>query len=98
MGYRAASTFAAQGVFVLAADVPPDVAQTGATLPPVLIGRGSRDDWYTAEKLEADLRTLRQLGVAVDTSVFDGGHEWSAEFRAAVSTFLAGLASRNGRR
>lgn len=90
MAYRAAAHGDADGVIILAADVPPDVATASTTrLPPVLLGRGTTDAWYTAEKHEADLSTLRQLGVDVQSCVFDGGHEWAPAFREAASEYLA---------
>jgi predicted esterase len=83
MAYRAASDFGrAAGLIVLASDVPPDVT---SNLPPVLIGRGVRDDWYTDEKLKKDLSFL----AVAETCVFDGGHEWGDEFREAASNFLS---------
>ena len=83
MAYRAAFDFGrAAGVIVLAADVPPDVASLDV---PVLIGRGTRDDWYTDEKLKKDLNFLPN----VETCVFDGGHEWSDAFREAAAKFLS---------
>ena len=82
MAYRAASDYGrAAGVIVLAADVPPDVT---SNVPAVLIGRGTRDEWYTDEKLKKDLKFLNN----VETCVFDGGHEWSDEFREAAARFL----------
>jgi predicted esterase len=88
MAYRAANDFGrAAGVIVLAADVPPDVP---SSLPPVLIGRGTRDEWYTDEKLKKDLKYLTD----VETCVFDGGHEWSDDFREAAAKFLARTSSR----
>ena len=57
MAYRAAA-FAQRpcdGVIALAGDVPPDVAPLAASLPRVLLGRGTEDQWYTAEKAAADL-------------------------------------------
>ena len=85
MAYRAASDFGrAAGVIVLAADVPPDVT---SSIPRVLIGRGTGDEWYTDEKLKKDLRFLTD----VETCVFDGGHEWTDEFREAAARFLARL-------
>ena len=85
MAYRAAAHVGGGGVIVLAADVPPDVM---AGLPPVLIGRGGSDTWYSAEKLAADVQRLRGMGVDVETCVFDGGHEWTDEFAAAAGRFL----------
>ena len=54
----AAAGTACHGVIALGGDVPPDVATAAATLPPVLIGRGVRDEWYSAAKLAADVATL----------------------------------------
>ena len=92
MAYRAAANYRADGLIILAADVPPDViTQQGATLPPVLLGRGTRDEWYTEAKELADVEALKNIGVHVDSCVFDGGHEWTDPFRAAASTVLRRL-------
>jgi predicted esterase len=85
MAYRAAALVGGAGVIVLAADVPPDV--TGG-LPPVLIGRGRSDSWYSEDKLAADLQRLRGLAVDAEVCEFDGGHEWTDEFAAAAGRFL----------
>src|SRR5262249_19815646 len=86
MAYRAALDQAADGLIILAADVPPDVASTPAMrLPKVLLGRGTADSWYSAEKHETDLATLRARGVGVQSCVFEGGHEWTSAFADAVS-------------
>ena len=90
MAYRAAARYPCSGLIILAADVPPDVAQqSNMTLPPVLIGRGTQDQWYTSEKHTADLETLARLGVPVESCVFDGGHEWGVDFLDAAARFLA---------
>ena len=89
MAYRAAAHVGAAGVIVLAADVPPDVT---VGLPPVLIGRGRGDTWYSEDKLEADVRRLQDMGTEVETCVFEGGHEWTDEFAAAASRFLTRIA------
>ncbi|MEO8033541.1 MAG: phospholipase [Acidobacteriota bacterium] len=89
MAWRAAAAIQCHGVIVLGGDVPPDVsAQTSGHLPRVLVGRGVRDEWYTDEKLRQDLSFLQSYADAVETSIFDGGHEWTDEFRAAASEFL----------
>jgi len=89
MAYRAAASVPADGLIILAADVPPDVAgQPALRLPTVLIGRGRADQWYTAEKHHADLATLDHLGVQVENCLFEGGHEWGDDFRAAVARYL----------
>lgn len=93
MAYRAAA-FAgpASGAIVLAGDVPPDVAPLIASLPPVLIGRGISDHWYTEPKAVADLAIYDQAGVTPAVHVFDGGHVWDQSFITAASDFLEHLA------
>lgn len=87
MAYRAAAAVDdASGVIALAGDVPPEVDP--ARLPPVLIGQGRGDTWYTEAKRAADLERLGEAGVAVQTSVFDGGHEWTDMFYRAAGRFL----------
>lgn len=99
MAYRAAvgSGHDCAGLIVLAGDVPPDVpelaAASGRRLPPVLVGRGRDDDWYTAAKMAADLEVLAAHGVEVETCVFDGGHVWSEAFRDAAGSFLGRLSA-----
>lgn len=88
MAYRAAAFHpTASAVIALGGDVPPDV---DGALPPVLIGRGDRDDLYSHEKLEKDLRFLEGRA-AVRISEFSGGHEWTDGFRAEVASFLQSL-------
>jgi predicted esterase len=87
MAYRAAGGTNATGVIALGGDVPPDVVASRPKLPPVLIGRGIREAWYTDEKLQKDLRFLREV-TTVNTCVFDGSHEWTSEFRDAAAEFL----------
>jgi len=91
MAYRAAagSGHACQGVIVLGGDVPPELeSQDLSGFPPVLLGRGSSEEWYDAAKMEHDVELLRRKGADVRPCVFDGGHEWTNEFRAAAGQFL----------
>ncbi|MGE0863722.1 MAG: alpha/beta hydrolase [Vicinamibacterales bacterium] len=90
MAYRAAAFVPrpCDGVIALAGDVPPDVVPVATSLPPVLIGRGTADTWYSAEKLAADTATLRGAGVAVSEHVFAGGHVWDDSFVARAVAFL----------
>ncbi len=90
MAYRAAVNYPADGLIVLAADVPPDIVERPAVpLPPILLGRGSKDAWYTGEKLGADRDTLARINARVEVCVFDGGHTWTDAFRTAAAAFLA---------
>jgi predicted esterase len=77
-------------VVALGGDVPPELDSRRLAWPRrVLIGRGTRDEWYSAEKHAADLDRLREAGTPVEPLTLDAGHEWTAEFSAAVSRFLA---------
>ncbi len=91
MAYRAAAGCGhpCQGIIVLGGDVPPEIADRDLTsFPPVLLGRGSSEEWYDAAKMEHDVELLRTKGVEVQPLIFDGGHEWSDPFRAAAGRFL----------
>lgn len=91
MAWRAAvrSGWPCRGLMVLAGDVPADaVDPPPLQLPAVLLGRGTRDGWYSEQKMEADLEVLDQLGAPVETCVFDDGHVWTDAYRAACAAFL----------
>ncbi|PYQ51182.1 MAG: phospholipase [Acidobacteria bacterium] len=91
MAYRAAARgpHPARGLIVLGSDMPPEVGDDPSVrLPPVFIGRGERDDWFTAQRLEADLARLARLDVRTTHLVFEGGHEWTPAFFAAAGDFL----------
>ena len=94
-GHRAAALLA------LAGDVPPEVAgreDLAAVLPPVLIGAGKADGWYGAAQLDRDVALLRGKGVEAEGLLFDGGHEWTAEWLTRAGDFLAGrVGSRSAR-
>lgn len=88
MAYRAAANLdRVAGAIILGGDVPPDV---DGPLPPLLIGRGERDDWYTDEKLKKDLKSLAGRAT-VKTAIFDGVHEWTDAFRSAAGEFLSSV-------
>jgi predicted esterase len=80
------------GVLVVGGDVPPDLDRDAlARIPAAIIGRGAADQWYSEDQLHADVGRLRTAGVMVQTVVFDGGHEWPAEFNAVAGAFLASV-------
>jgi predicted esterase len=92
MAYRAAiaGRHPAAGILVLAGDIPPELkADRRDIWPPVLIGVGSRDTWYSPEKVEADVAFLEARGVPHQVVRFEGGHEWTAEFKDAAAAWLA---------
>ena len=87
MAYRSAADYGrASGLIAFGGDVPPDVVDN---IPPVLVGRGSRDEIYSDEKFKKDLSFLRTI-TRVTACTYDGGHEWTDEFREAAAKFLDG--------
>ena len=99
MAYRAAAGAGRRcaGVVALGGDVPPELADGGLSeLPVALIGRGSRDEWYSEEKLEQDLAVLKAQGVECRPARYEGGHQWTDGFRSIFGRFLEGLSSGNG--
>jgi predicted esterase len=88
--YRVAADIGAscRGILALGGDLPPEVAPA-ALHAPVLVGRGQRDEWYTAAKLDGDVARLEGAGVALTVCEFDGAHEWADPFVVAASTWLA---------
>ncbi|MCC7031864.1 MAG: hypothetical protein IT179_03415 [Acidobacteria bacterium] len=96
MAYRAAAFagHACHGLVILAGDLSPDVRPHAASLPPILLGRGTLEEWYTAEKARADLDLLGQAGVPVAEHVFDGGHERHATFTTRAGAFLEEIAAK----
>jgi len=94
MAYRAAmrGPHPAAGIIALGGDIPPDVQRDLARpWPPVLLGAGVRDPWYTAEKVQADEQFLTSRGVKHEIVRFDGGHDWTDEFRRAAGRWLTTL-------
>jgi predicted esterase len=90
MAWRAAARCGpCQGLIVLGGDLPPDLAQ-GAPLrlPPVLLGRGDQDAWYSASHLDKDVAALEALGHQAEVVRFAGGHEWGPAFLGAAGRFL----------
>ena len=89
MAYRSAVASPCLGVVALGGDVPPELEDRDlAGFPPVLLGRGSSEEWYDAAKMEHDVELLRKKGVDVRPVVFTGGHEFTNEFRAVAGEFL----------
>jgi predicted esterase len=94
MAFRAAVAHGADcvGVIGLGGDIPPEIRATTRRLPPVLLGRGSDDEWYTADKLATDVAWLESTGTEFVRSEFAGGHVWTDVFRDEASRFLDRLA------
>jgi predicted esterase len=90
MAFRAAADHPddCAGIVALGADVPPDVRAATASLPPVLLGRGSTEEWYTEERMRSDVAWLRGIGTDLALCEYAGGHEWTDAFRSAAAAFL----------
>ena len=91
MAWRTAtrSGWPCHGLVALAGDVPADAVEPAPrALPSILLGRGTADTWYTADKERADLEVLERLGADVTSHVFEGGHEWHPDFLAVTGEFL----------
>jgi predicted esterase len=79
------------GLIVLGGDISPDVKDDpSAQLPPVLLGCGVGDTWYGG-RMDKDVAFLQSRGIPHHVVRFDGGHEFSAEFAAAVGRWLSNL-------
>jgi len=85
----AASPVPIDGVIAAGGDVPPelDAAVVGRART-ALVCHGTRDEWYTSEVFERDVRRLREAHVTVQPVEFDGGHEWSDAVVQAAGAFL----------
>jgi len=97
MAYRAAlhSTRPVAGIVALGGDIPPELKENPSlTWPPVLVGVGDKEEWYAGDKLAADLTFLQSRGITHQVMRFDGGHEWTAQFRDEVGRFIASRAGR----
>jgi predicted esterase len=96
MAYRAAaySGHACHGVLAVGGDLPPEMADSPLRLPPVLVLRGERDEWFTREKAERDLAAFARHRIRALSVVYDGGHEWSEAFFPHVAEFLREAAAR----
>ena len=93
MASRAAAHIPASGLILLGGDIPPDVKQPGVKLPPILLARGKRDEWYGEEKFKDDLRFVGNRSDA-EVYEFEGGHEWTDGFRERASEFLGAIERR----
>jgi predicted esterase len=92
MAFRAAvrAKTAAAGVISVGADVPPELfADDSVQFPKsILLMRGTQDDWYTADKLRADVTRLTKRGNPPHALTYEGGHDWTPEVSAAAGALL----------
>lgn len=94
MAYRAATlcSVGSWGVLAVGGDVPPELSDAQlARVPRVLIGAGSRDQWFTPERCASDASRLRGAGAHVEIAELDAGHQWTPELSARASSWLAAI-------
>jgi predicted esterase len=92
MAYRAAMLGRRRCAAIVAAnaDLPPELKHgSNRRWPIVLASTGTRDDWYSPARLEADVEFLRGQGVNVRTLIHGGGHEWADALVQEVGQLLA---------
>ena len=92
MAFRAAAVSAhpVGGVIAAGGDIPPELDRAAlGCLGHVLLCRGEKDEWYTAEKFERDQARLRDSVVDVTALEFPCGHEWTDDIARAASRFLS---------
>ena len=81
------------GVIAVGGDIPPEIDATAlGRVRSALVGAGARDEWYTAQKFDSDMRRLTDAGARVEPVRFDGGHEWHADVINAATRFLLRVA------
>ena len=95
MAYRAAAfaDYPCHGLIILAGDLSPDVQPHAARLPPVLLGRGSEETWYTEAVARKDIAHLQAAGVVTVEHVFPDGHVRHPSFTARAGEFLDEIAA-----
>ena len=78
----------AAGLILLGGDIPPDVKDDpSVTLPPTLVGCGTKDTWYGA-RIESDVAFLKSRSIPHEVLRFEGGHEFTDELRTAAGIWL----------
>ena len=83
----------ADGVVSVGADIPPELKDAPAeNFPIALVAGGTRDEFYTAERMAIDLQLLESKGAPYGALKYDGGHEWNDEVRREIGKFLAAMA------
>lgn len=94
MAFRAAvrGRHKAAAVIAVGGDIPPELLKDdSAVFPPTLLLRGERDEWYTAEKANADAAALEARGTRVELVTYDAGHDWTADVSEAAAGFVKSL-------
>jgi predicted esterase len=97
MAFRAAvrGSRRAGGIIAVGGDVPPELlADSSIEFPAVLLARGETDEWYTAEKQNADAAGLIARGIHPLVFLHPSGHDWPADVSDAAARFIQKLSDR----
>lgn len=92
MAYRAAirGKRRAAAILSVCGDVPPDVRDLPRERwPLVRMITGTSDEWYPPTRMADEAVIVRAIGATVETSSFEGGHEFSDAVVEALGTLLA---------
>jgi len=82
----------ASGIIAAGGDIPPELlADPAAEFPAVLLARGEADEWYTAEKLNADVAGIGARGKQPLVLLHPGGHDWTTDVADAAARFIQKL-------
>ena len=99
MAYRAGLLCRRDSAAIVAGsgDLPPELrSAVSRAWPRVLAATGTRDEWYTPARLEADAGFVRTHRPDARTLVFDGGHEWPEALCEAAGHLLRDLERDTG--
>lgn len=91
MAWRAAMRggWPCHGVIALGGDIPADALEPPPLAwPRILLGRGTEDPWYTADKLAQDRQALASRGAHAEVCEFAAAHEWHVDFHRACGALL----------
>ena len=94
MAFRAAaaSRLPVAGVLAVGGDVPPELDRAAlGRIGRVLLSRGARDQWYSAQTFATDRARLEAAGVTVTPAELDAEHEWSNALLGPAAAFLSGI-------
>ena len=99
MAYRAGMLGRRECAAIVAAhaDVPPELKTLSTReWPRVLAATGARDEWFTPERLEADLEFLHQRRPDARMLVVESGHEWTDDLAREIGSLLVEVEAVSG--
>lgn len=84
----------ANGIIAVGGDIPPELlTDTSVEFPAVLLAKGETDEWYTTEKMTADVTALGARGIHPLVFLHPGGHDWTADVADTAARFVHKLSN-----